>query len=71
MVKFSTKGPFQWKHFEEFESNKNISNSSKSFILEVALEYPRKLDHLYNDYSLAPEKKKKKKKKTEVKKIIA
>ena len=36
--------------------NKYTSNSSKRCILEVDLEYPKKLRELHNDYSLAPDK---------------
>ena len=32
------------------------SNSSERCILEVNLEYPKKLRELHNDYSLAPDK---------------
>ena len=32
------------------------SNSSERCILEVDLEYPKKLRELHNDYSLAPDK---------------
>ena len=34
--------------------NKYTSNSSKTCILEVDLEYPQELRELHNDYLLAP-----------------
>ena len=35
---------------------KFTSNSSKGCVLEVNLEYPKKLRTLHNDYTLAPGK---------------
>ena len=39
-----------------FDLNKYTSNSSKGFVLEVDLEYPKELWELHNDYPLAPNK---------------
>ena len=39
-----------------FDLNKYTSNSSKGFVLEVDLEYPKELWELHNDYPLAPDK---------------
>ena len=36
--------------------NKHSSNSSKGYVLEVALEYPKELRELHNDYPIAPDK---------------
>ena len=36
--------------------NKYTSNSSKGFVLEVDLEYPKELWELHKDYPLAPDK---------------
>ena len=36
--------------------NKYTSNSSKGCVLEVDLEYPKKLRKLHNDYPLAQDK---------------
>ena len=36
--------------------NKYSSNSSKGHVLEVDLEYPKRLRELHNDYPLAPDK---------------
>ena len=36
--------------------NKYTSNSSKGCVVEVDLEYPKKLRELHNDYLLAPDK---------------
>ena len=39
---------------KQFDFNKYTSNSSKKFVLEVDLEYPKEL--LHNGYPLAPDK---------------
>ena len=39
-----------------FDLNKYTSNSSRGFVLEVDLEYPKELWELHNDYPLAPDK---------------
>ena len=36
--------------------NKDTSNSAKSCVLKVDLEYPKELHELHNDYPLAPDK---------------
>ena len=36
--------------------NKYSSNSSKGYALEVALEHPKELRELHNDYPIAPDK---------------
>ena len=36
--------------------NKYTSNSSKRWVLEVDLEYPKELPEFYNDYPLALDK---------------
>ena len=36
--------------------NEHTNNSSKGCILEVDLEYPKKIRDLHNGYSLAPDK---------------
>ena len=47
---------FKWIDPKEFELNKYTSNSSKECVLEVDLEYPKKLRELQNDYPVAPYK---------------
>ena len=47
---------FKWIDLKEFDLNKYTINSSKGFVLEVDLEYPKKLRELHNDYPLAPDK---------------
>ena len=39
-----------------FDSNKYHRNSPKVYVLEVDLEYPKELQKLHKDYSLAPGK---------------
>ena len=41
---------------KEFNLNKYTSNISKRCVLEVDLDYPKELDELNNDCSLAPDK---------------
>ena len=38
-----------------FDLNKYTTNSSKGCVLEVEIEYPKKLKELHNDYPLAPD----------------
>ena len=59
MSKYLPYGKFAWLSEEEiknFVANSVDKNSSDGYILEVDLEYPDKLNHFHNDYSLAPEK---------------
>ena len=41
---------------KEFDLNKHSSNSSKSCVLKVDLEYPKTFFELHNDFPLAPDK---------------
>ena len=41
---------------KEFNLNKYTSNISKRCVLEVDLDYPKELDELHNDCSLAQDK---------------
>ena len=41
---------------KEFDLNKYTSNSSKGSVLEVDLEYPKKLRGLHNGYPIASDK---------------
>ena len=41
---------------QELDLNKYTSNSSRKCVLEVDLGYPKELQELHNDYSLAPDK---------------
>ena len=56
MSKFLPASGFKWINPKEFHLNKYTTNSSKGYILEVELEYPKKLQELHNDYPLAPDK---------------
>ena len=49
MMKPLPVGDFEWMEEKELEKWKNFP-----FILEVDLEYPKKLHDLHNDYPLAP-----------------
>ena len=49
---FPTRGS-KWIEPKEFNLYKYTSNSSKGCILEVHLQYPKKLHELHNDYTLA------------------
>ena len=51
----STSG-FKWIDAKDFDLNKYTSNSSKGYVLEVDLEYPKELHKLHNEYPLAPDK---------------
>ena len=56
MSKFVQTGSFKWIDTKEFDLNKYTSNSSKGCVLEVDLEYAKKLQELQelrNDYFLA------------------
>ena len=54
--KFLPTSGFKWIDPNEFDLNKYTSNSSKGYIHEVDLEYPKQLHELGNDSSLAPDK---------------
>ena len=56
MSKFLPTSSFKWIDPKEFDLNKYTSNSSKGFVLEVDLEYPKEFRKLYSDYPLAPDK---------------
>ena len=56
MSKFLSTGGFKWIHAKEFNLNNYTSNSSKGYVLEVDLVYPRELRELHSDYPLAPDK---------------
>ena len=54
--KFLPTSGFKWIDPNEFDLNKYTSNSSKGYVHEVDLEYPKELNELGNDSSLAPDK---------------
>ena len=56
MSKFLPVIGFKWIDPNEFDLNKYTSNSSKGCVLEVDLEYSKKLHELHSDYPLAPDK---------------
>ena len=56
MSKFLPTSGFKWIDFKELDLNKYSSNSSKSCVLKVHLEYPKELWDLCNYYSLASDK---------------
>ena len=56
MSNFLPTSGFKWIDPKQFDLNKYINNSSKRFVLEVDLEYPKELRQLHNDYPLAPDK---------------
>ena len=48
---------FKWlKNVNNFDVNSISEKSPIGYIIEVDLEYPKKLHVLHNDYPLAPEK---------------
>ena len=53
MPKFLPTSGFKWIDTKKFDLNKYTSNTSKRWILEVDLEYPKELRELHNDYPLA------------------
>ena len=55
MSKFISTSGFKWINPKEFGLNKSTSNSSNGFVLEVELEYRKKIRELRNGYPLAPE----------------
>ena len=56
MSKFFPTSGFKQIDPKEFDQNKYINNSSKGYVFEVDLEYPKELRELHNDYALAPDK---------------
>ena len=53
---FLTKKSEWLKNIDEFDVMPTNEKSDIGYILEVDLEYPKKLRELHNDYPLAPEK---------------
>ena len=53
MAKFLLTSGFKSKVIKEFDLNKYTSNSSKGCVFEGDLEYPKELQELHNDFSLA------------------
>ena len=59
MSQYLPTGRFKWlkqKEIDKFNVFKINKDSEKGYILEVDLEYPKKLHNLHNDYPLAAEK---------------
>ena len=56
MSKFLSTSRLKWIDSKEFFLNQYTSNSSKSCVLEVDLEYPKELHDLHNYYPLVPDK---------------
>ena len=56
MSKFLLTNGFKWIDPKEINLNKYTSNTSKGWVLEVSLEYPKDLPELHNDCSLVPDK---------------
>ena len=56
MFKFFSTSNSKWIDPKDFNSNECNSNSSKGWVLEVDLEYPKKLRELHNDYPLPPDR---------------
>ena len=56
MSKFLPASGFKWIDPKEFDLDKYTSNSSKGCVLEVDLEYHKKLPELHNNYPLARDK---------------
>ena len=54
--KFFSSSGFKWIDSKEIGLSEYTSNSSEGCVLEVGLEYPKKLQELHNDYPLAPNK---------------
>ena len=53
---FLSTSRFKQVNPKEFDLNKYTSNSSKGYIFEIDLEYPKEFQKLYNDYPLVPDK---------------
>ena len=56
MSKFFPASSLKWVNPKYFDLNKYTSNSSKGYVIEVDLEYPKELRELHSDYPLATEK---------------
>ena len=56
LCKFLSTSRFKWIDPKEFDLNKYTGNSPEEYVLEVALEYPKELQELHNDYPLASDK---------------
>ena len=56
MSKFLPTSGFKRVDPKEFDLNIYTTNSSKGCVLEVYLEYPKEIQELHNDNSLAPDK---------------
>ena len=56
MSKFVARNGFKWINAKEFDLNQYTIISSKGFVLEVDLVYPKELRELHNEYPLAPDK---------------
>ena len=57
MSKFLPMRGFKWIVTKDAHLNNYTSNNSKGCVLEVDLEYPKKLCQLHNDCPLAVDKK--------------
>ena len=55
MSKFLPTSGLKWIYAIEFDLKKHTSNVSKWCVLEVDFVYPKELQELHNDYSLAPD----------------
>ena len=58
MSKFLPTSGFKWINPKRFDLDNYTNNSSKAYVLEVDLEYPKEPRGLHNDYPLTPDKKK-------------
>ena len=47
---------FEWINHKEFNLNDYTSNSSKAFLLDVDLQYPKELRELHSYYPVALDK---------------
>ena len=56
MSKFLSTSGFTWLDINECELNEYTSNSSKAYVLEFYLEYPKEFRHVENDNPLALDK---------------
>ena len=54
--KFLPMSAFKWIELKELDFNKYTSISSKGWVVEFDLEYPKELQELHNDCPLAPDK---------------